>query len=260
MLPIYQKVEDYLETKRGLWSETTVRSCRSYLKNAVVLARTLHPRELFDALKENGVSLYYIKIYMTVVSGFERFLLGTDEIKLFLRDNAFHFRNAYQEKTKRMTDEDFERILKSAPDAAVHNLLVLLGQCGLRKHEALKALWSDFDPQTNILKVLGKGGKVRHVPLSMDWLRSTAPSSGISALFEGGKSPRCFIEATGFGFIDFRSYFATKVANNPELNIKDAQMLLGHSHISTTMRYIRVDQNRVHQVLMKGWKTSFAAR
>jgi integrase len=249
MLPLLEKVNFYIDSKKFLWSVNSQASARSRLRTCVLISESLDPREIFEELSRSKKHLYTIKTTLITASGFEKFLKNTNRIAEFMREYAFHFRNAYQDRTIRMTEEDFKKIVLSAPNDATHNMLVLLGYCGLRKSEALAARWEDFDPERYELQVRGKGKKIRFLPLNPRWFRGSA-TSGLIA--DGSQNSfRKFIRQSGYSFRDFRAYFATKMVKHRELTIKDAQELLGHSSIETTQRYVRVDRERVKHVLLK---------
>lgn len=239
----------YLETKQHLWSQNWLKNAASHIRTCLKLSYDLNPEELFDRLSRAKYKPYTIKTYLLAASGFEKAWKGSSTIESFMKRNAFVFRHVYQEKTKRMTEEEFKQIFASTKNPGILNLLVLLGQCGLRKEEALTAKWDDFDQKICVLKVIGKGRKVRHLPLNSKWL---APTEGPLIAAKSETSFRTFIYSTGFGFHDFRAYFATKLANDRDFNIKDVQFLLGHSSLETTQKYVRVDWEKVHRLRMKG--------
>ena len=56
-------------------------------------------------------------------------------------------------------------LLRNAPTARHHALLVMLAFTGMRMDEIRRARWEDIDYQTHCLHVIGKGGKARVVPI-----------------------------------------------------------------------------------------------
>lgn len=238
-----------MATKEGLWSKYSIISSRSRINRCLQLSPKLNPVELFDLLSAQNLSLYSIKTTLITASRFERQMMKTSKIKEWLNEHAFRFRHCYRDRTRRMSAGEFGAFLMRQNSEANHNLLVLIGKCGLRKMEALNAKWDDFNERENLLVVIGKGGKQREVPLSSSWLKGL-PASGRPIVDQKHYLSRRFIEGTGFGFHDFRAYFATHIANHKELGIKDAQVLLGHSSLLTTQRYVRVDQDRQRRILL----------
>jgi integrase/recombinase XerD len=153
-------------------------------------------------------------------------------------------------------------------------MLELLYASGLRVSElcALRAL--DFDPQTNLLRVFGKGSKERFAPvhakaatLLLDYIRHWRP------LFNP-KAPVLFLNRSGSGLsrvavwklvqryalkagikVDisphtFRHSFATHLLEGGA-DLRSVQMLLGHADITATEIYTHVQQERVTGVHKK---------
>jgi integrase/recombinase XerC len=155
--------------------------------------------------------------------------------------------------------EDWE----AARDAAV---LTLLYGCGLRISEALSLLRSDA-PLADQLRITGKGGKTRIVPVlpavrqAVDAYLAEAPFTPApdQALFRakrgGPLSPR-HVQATvqalrgRLGLPDsatphaLRHSFATHLLG-AGADLRAIQELLGHASLSTTQRYTEVDAARL---------------
>lgn len=234
-------IEDYINLKKGLWAETTCSTAVWKLKVCEQISPELDPRDIFDGLKFKQKKLYTIKTYLIIAAGYEKFLKGTEHIKQFLKDNAYVFRHAYQEKTRRMSEEDYATILKEVENSPnLYNLMILLGRCGLRKSEALEAKWSDIDTRRHLLKVQGKGNKLRHVPILSSWLKQCGVVGSDKIV---GSRNGCFsyFKRSPFSFHDFRAFYATKIMNTQGCSIKDAQLMLGHTSIATTQKYLRAD-------------------
>jgi integrase/recombinase XerC len=156
--------------------------------------------------------------------------------------------------------EDTEREpWETARDEAV---LTLLWGCGLRISEALSLIRSDA-PLAAVLRVTGKGGKTRIVPV-LDAVRTAIdayldalpfPLSPDEPLFRakrgGPLSPR-HVQALvqtlrgRLGLSDrvtphaFRHAFATHLLG-AGADLRAIQDLLGHASLSTTQRYTQVD-------------------
>ena len=138
-------------------------------------------------------------------------------------------------------------------------LVVLLYSAGLRINEAIALKWSDIS--NNHIKVIGKGNKLRYVPLldqTKDTLNEyrTALKSAIKQEFE-----YVFISARlkRWHACSAERFFRELVAkhNLPKLtphslrhacathllksgcNLRSIQSLLGHSNLETTKRYIQ---------------------
>lgn len=178
-----------------------------------------------------------------------------------------------------LTRSEMDALL-AAPDLGTklgfrdRTMLELLYASGLRVSElcALRAL--DFDAQTNLLRVFGKGAKERLVPVHasaagilLDYIRHWRP------LFDP-KAPELFLNRSGQGLSrvgvwklvqryalkagvmvsisphTFRHSFATHLLEGGA-DLRSVQLLLGHSDIAATEIYTHVQQERVVAVHKK---------
>lgn len=155
----------------------------------------------------------------------------------------------------------------AARDAAV---LTLLYGCGLRISEALGLTRTDFPPRADSLRVTGKGGKTRLVPLL------PAASEAVTAYlrlcpFQPGPDEPVFRGARGgplqpaivqkqmrlmrgaLGLPDsatphaLRHSFATHLLAGGG-DLRTIQELLGHASLSTTQVYTGVDSARLLEI------------
>ncbi|HCR86484.1 MAG TPA: hypothetical protein DIV86_07395 [Alphaproteobacteria bacterium] len=146
-------------------------------------------------------------------------------------------------------------------------LLKLIYSSGLRISEALNVTIGELD--NKFLRIKGKGNKERIVPL-LDEVRedmlslielcpytNKQHSEGFVFLGKQGKKldPAVFqkvvrILKNSLGFEEgttphaFRHSFATHLLSNSG-DILSIQELLGHSNISTTQRYTKIDKKRI---------------
>jgi len=147
-------------------------------------------------------------------------------------------------------------------------MLELLYACGLRVSELVSMAAGDFDHQTGLLRVMGKGSKERYVPLHdgatnilMDYLGHWRP------LF-GPKCDTVFLNRSGLGLsrqgvwkmirrhaLDagitrkvsphtLRHSFATHLLEGGA-DLRTVQILLGHSDIMATEIYTHVQSARM---------------
>lgn len=167
--------------------------------------------------------------------------------------------------------------LLAAPDPGAklgfrdRTMLELLYASGLRVSELCDLRALDFDPQTNLLRVFGKGSKERLVPvhegaagLLLDYLRHWRP------LFNP-KVPELFLNRSGKRLSrvgvwkmvrryaleagitveisphTFRHSFATHLLEGGA-DLRSVQMLLGHADIAATEIYTHVQQERTLSV------------
>lgn len=150
-------------------------------------------------------------------------------------------------------------------------MLELLYASGLRVSELCSLRALDFDAQTNLLRIFGKGAKERIVPVHstaaaflQDYIRIWRP------LFDP-KAPELFLNRSGKGLSrvgvwklvqryaqragvktalsphTFRHSFATHLLEGGA-DLRSVQMLLGHADISATEIYTHVQEERVAKV------------
>ena len=147
-----------------------------------------------------------------------------------------------------------------ARDSAV---LLLLYGCGLRISEALGLTGRDH-PLGETLRITGKGGKIREVPVLPAIAEAVAAYVG-ACPFDGGPDAPLFVSARGNAFgaraaqrlveslrlelslpahvtpHALRHAFATHLLGNGA-DLRAIQELLGHASLSTTQRYTNVDE------------------
>jgi integrase/recombinase XerC len=179
--------------------------------------------------------------------------------------------------SKAVESEDVSRMTQAASESgqepwlsARDNALVLLiFGCGLRISEALNLTVASVRGRPDVLRILGKGGKERLVPVVPAvydaierYLRIRNQESGISP-----DSP-LFISVRGLpmtarmaekvieklrNFLQLPNYltphalrhtFATALLNDG-VDLRCLQELLGHSSLSTTQLYTKVDMNSI---------------
>lgn len=146
-------------------------------------------------------------------------------------------------------------------------MMVLMMRAGLRTTEAIGLKYSDIveskDKKTYFLEVLGKGNKIRRVPISKaifepylvylkenrigEYLSSTSRRGlpqNRSNLYTMIKARLKKEGVSQFGLHIFRHHFGSSFASENG-NIKVLQQLLGHSSIKTTMIYSEIDDNEL---------------
>jgi integrase len=237
-----EKIKAYIDSKRFLWSPTTQKTAASILRRISFLELT-EPADLFKKLKQEDYGLYAIKQYLIVWAGFEAYLSRgkTSKTARFLKENAFAFRNAYKEKTRKIESAEVEALLKSLEEKpGLFNIIYLMAYCGLRRSEALTARWADING--SFLTVRGKGDKQRHVPVERSALK-LVEGERIGGTCEGFHSLIKTLRKTLTPH-DLRSFYATSICQLPGVTLWGAAKVLGHSSILTTQKYLRVDQNK----------------
>lgn len=247
-----QEVNNFVLSKSGSWADSTIST--AYHKLRIVNKIGLNPQILWETLSKEGYGKYSISSYFILARSFEEATKKTKKIRLWMQDNRIKFKNAYQKKEKSMTSEQYEKFLSLSPNSDIYNFLVLIGKAGLRKSEALKVKWTDIN--NGLLHVTsGKGGKSRYVPFDNNWLKYDFESVDVQILPENLVYWKFFKDVCGeFTPHDFRCFYANKIVNMTGANLEDCRDLLGHSDISSTAKYLRVDRNRQHKLVMEAFK------
>ncbi len=176
---------------------------------------------------------------------------------------------------KTLSEADVEALL-AAPDANTplgmrdRTMLEVLYAAGLRVSELISLKVFEVDIGAGVVRVLGKGSKVRLVPLgeeAVDWVRRYLKEFRIEIL-KKRSSDQLFITGRGAGMSRqafwqnikrygkravpgkhfsphvLRHAFATHLINHGA-DLRVVQMLLGHADISTTQIYTHVARERL---------------
>lgn len=174
-----------------------------------------------------------------------------------------------------LTENEVEALL-AAPDTCDklglrdRAMLEVLYACGLRVSELVKLRQDQVNPRAGCLRISGKGGKERLVPLGEDamvWLHCYL-NTARSDLLRGRFSDSLFLSQRGtamtrqtFWYLikryalragihktlsphTLRHAFATHLVNHGA-DLRVVQLLLGHSDLSTTQIYTYVARERL---------------
>jgi integrase/recombinase XerC len=165
-----------------------------------------------------------------------------------------------QGKPKPASDAALEQALSNASPKV--RLMVRLGErCGLRAME-IAAVHSDDFEQDELgwtLRVLGKGAKVRLVPLSDDFAAELLayPRGFIfPGKVDGHVSPAYVsrlvssVLPPGVTAHKLRHRFATKALRGSGNNLRAVQELLGHASIATTQVYTGIGNDQLRQAAL----------
>ena len=139
-------------------------------------------------------------------------------------------------------------------------LIELVYSAGLRSREAVDLDLADLDFDQEQVRVLGKGGKERVVPLGEEaahwlarYLRDARPKlvrAAENALFVSARGRRLDTSTLRRVFAHphrLRHAFATHLLEGGA-DLRTIQELLGHSSLSTTQVYSHVDARRLRRV------------
>jgi integrase/recombinase XerC len=147
-------------------------------------------------------------------------------------------------------------------------LILLIFGCGLRISEALGLTVQDVQNRPDVLRISGKGGKERLVPVlpvvndALQPLVSSRQQSGDSPLFlsvrglpmSARMAEKVMVKVRNFLQLPdyvtphaLRHTFATALLSNGA-DLRALQELLGHSSLSTTQLYTRVNLNEITNI------------
>ena len=180
---------------------------------------------------------------------------------------------------KRLHPDDVERLV-NAPDRQRPNgirdaaMLQLLYACGTRVSELCRVELRGLNLEMGVLRVDGKGGKQRLIPVGKTALAAIADylREGRSTLLKGRPNPYLFVTAQGgpmtrqafwhlikrygvqAGIAQpitphlLRHTFATHLLDGGA-DLRSVQTMLGHADISTTQIYTHVLQSRLRKTV-----------
>ena len=147
-----------------------------------------------------------------------------------------------------LSPEEYKFIIDFVGEGMDRDILLFLGNTGIRKEEFRQLTWSCIDPQLKFIRVIGKGDKIRVVPINATVREillkyKRLPDNErlqISGKYYGieGSSWLCrrIHRKTGmkpFGSHAIRHYFATELIRKG-VSIYKVSRLLGHASVKTT--------------------------
>ena len=208
----------------------------------------------------NGLAPATIARRLAAIRAFLRFTLGPDRVP----EGALSPRRPRRlpDTPKRAEVDGIVGSLDGEEPLALRNraLLELVYSCGLRSAEAVGLDLGDVDFEQESVRVLGKGGKERVVPLGEEaahrlsrYLRDGRPALAT------GANDALFLSARGRRLDTstlrrllphphrLRHAFATHLLEGGA-DLRTIQELLGHSSLSTTQIYSHVDARRLRKV------------
>lgn len=239
MANLHQDVSDYLSEKQSVWTADT------YNSTAARLARykpEVAPTDIYNSLVKEGYSPYYTKIVFINLCSLMDWLLAhgrapwtTNRYKEFMEKNRQLFRNAYEDKYATITWQEFLDEYQQADDS-MRQALALLGFAGCRLCEL-----ATFDGTT----VIGKGGKRRRVYLPVDVAYNPVGLSGVQIRRRLRYNPH-----------SYRKLAADRWSKEG-LDVKTVQVLLGHTSLASTQRYLRpLTEENLQKKLGAIWKNA----
>ncbi len=277
-------MDEYLKAVRlhGSGSVATTRAYRHDLAELLELvpdptaATTADLRRFAAGLLRRGLSHRTAARKVAAVRGFYRWMAREG----YIDDNPAHRLHAPKFRPSlphALPEAAMLDILAAAEQPGALGLrdtalLELLYAAGVRAGEAVGLNVADLDLPERLLRVMGKGGKQRVVPLAAPardavrrWLDDGRPS------LAGAREPALFVNYRGTRLssrsvgriVDavlartaihhhvsphwFRHSFATHLLENGA-DLRVVQELLGHSRLSTTQTYTQVTLERLEAV------------
>lgn len=160
-----------------------------------------------------------------------------------------------------LSDSEMLRLWAVLPDTRAHAIIALMVGVGLRREEVVVLQTGDWDRDAGTLRVVGKGGHVRLIPVPTrvaailtvylvglragPLIRRADGIHGLSGIWTG-QLVRGWLEAAGVktGAYDgrachsFRHTLASRVADQ-EPDLRVLQQILGHQNLTSTQVYLR---------------------
>ena len=175
-----------------------------------------------------------------------------------------------------LSPEDVEQLLNFKPSNTIEirdmAIVELMYSSGLRVSETVNINISDFEENMSFLRVIGKGSKTRLVPMGRfainainNWLNEREKiSNNTDALFLNSKGSRLSVRSIqlrlkkmaikqGLPPVNphmLRHSFATHMLESSG-DLRTIQELLGHSSLSTTQIYTKLDYQHLAKIYDK---------
>ena len=286
--PILNDIKEYLvfvSQVKNL-SENTTKSYERDLKKLLIFLEKLNITKYSD-IKEEICSAWIGDLYsqnnkpksiqrhLSSAKGFFRFLKKNNLI------NSSPFELVTAPKSSNtlpdvLSPEDVEQLLNFKPSNTIEirdmAIVELMYSSGLRVSETVNINISDFEEKMSFLRVIGKGSKTRLVPMGRfaikainNWLIEREKIlNNTDALFLNSKGARLSVRsvqlrlkkmATKQGLPPvhphmLRHSFATHMLESSG-DLRTIQELLGHSSLSTTQIYTKLDYQHLAKIYDK---------
>jgi len=277
---------DYLENIKGL-SENTA---KSYQRDLIKLSKFFKLSEVYNLeniseeicsawiaeLFQNNISARSIQRHISSAKGFFNYLKKSG----LIQDSPFELINSPSSSSHLpniLSPEEVSQLLNFKPKNSQEKrdiaIIELIYSSGLRVSEAVNSNINDFEENKGFLRVMGKGSKTRLVPVGRyaqsainDWIVEREKlMTKDDALFVNLRGSRITTRSVqeriknialmqGLPPVNphmLRHSFATHLLESSG-DLRSIQELLGHSSLSTTQIYTRLD----YQHLIKVYENS----
>ena len=286
--PILNDINEYLvfvSQVKNL-SENTTKSYKRDLKKLYLFLEKLNVTNYSD-IKEEICSAWIGALYsqnnkpksiqrhLSSAKGFFRFLKKNNLIS----SSPFELVTAPKSSNTLpdvLSPEDVEQLLNFKPSNTIEirdmAIVELMYSSGLRVSETVNINISDFEENMSFLRVLGKGSKTRLVPMGRfainainNWLNEREKiSNNTDALFLNSKGSRLSVRSIQLRLKKMaikqglppvhphmlRHSFATHMLESSG-DLRTIQELLGHSSLSTTQIYTKLDYQHLAKIYDK---------
>ena len=277
---------EYIQQVRNL----SINTVKSYSRDLAKLSSYFKSINIssYDEIDENVCSGWVGSLYqndnnprtihrhLSAAKGFFKFLKKNDVI----RSSAFELISAPKVSShlpEVLSPEDVEQLLNFRPENSIEirdlALIELMYSSGLRVSEVASIDLADFEEEMTFLRVMGKGSKVRLAPIGRyaisainNWIEERKKFSGIDtpALFINLKGGRLTVRSIqlrlekisikqGLPRVNphmLRHSFATHMLESSG-DLRTIQELLGHSSLSTTQIYTKLDYQHLAKIYDK---------
>ena len=277
---------EYIQQVRNL----SINTVKSYSRDLVKLSSYFKSINIssYDKVDESVCSGWIGSLYqndnnprtihrhLSAAKGFFKFLKKNDVI----RSSAFELISAPKVSShlpEVLSPEDVEQLLNFRPENSIEirdlALIELMYSSGLRVSEVASINLADFEEEMTFLRVMGKGSKVRLAPIGRyaisainNWIEERKKFSGIDtpALFINLKGGRLTVRSIqlrlekisikqGLPRVNphmLRHSFATHMLESSG-DLRTIQELLGHSSLSTTQIYTKLDYQHLAKIYDK---------
>ncbi len=286
--PILNDINEYLvfvSQVKNL-SENTTKSYERDLKKLYLFLEKLNVTNYSD-IKEEVCSAWIGDLYsqnnkpksiqrhLSSAKGFFRFLKKNNLIS----SSPFELVTAPKSSNTLpdvLSPEDVEQLLNFKPSNTIEirdmAIVELMYSSGLRVSETVNINISDFEENMSFLRVIGKGSKTRLVPMGRfainainNWLNEREKiSKNTDALFLNSKGSRLSVRSIQLRLKKMaikqglppvhphmlRHSFATHMLESSG-DLRTIQELLGHSSLSTTQIYTKLDYQHLAKIYDK---------
>ena len=286
--PILNDINEYLvfvSQVKNL-SENTTKSYKRDLKKLYLFLEKLNVTN-YSEIKEEICSAWIGDLYsqnnkpksiqrhLSSAKGFFRFLkknnlIGSSPFELVTAPKSS---NTLPDV---LSPEDVEQLLNFKPSNTIEirdmAIVELMYSSGLRVSETVNINISDFEENMSFLRVIGKGSKTRLVPMGRfainainNWLNEREKiSNNTDALFLNSKGSRLSVRSIQLRLKKMavkqglppvhphmlRHSFATHMLESSG-DLRTIQELLGHSSLSTTQIYTKLDYQHLAKIYDK---------